>query len=155
MNEEITVQATVDPEILALESEVGEDPEVQQGADVEAIRLEQEGEQLRRSADEWGEIFVMVLGPAFSVLAPNWNIQTAEIKALADSYAPLLAKYFPDVSDVGPEIGAAFCTIAVIGPRLAIPRKVVANSEEEPEPEKKASKRAAKSKKALLSEDDR
>ena len=119
MNEEFDLGA----EIAALEREV------QAGAEV--VELEQEAAR-QSGSDEWRDIFAGLLGPGFAVLAPNWNIQTDEVKALADAYAPLMAKYFPDASQVGPEIGALFVTVAVIAPRLSTPRKII---EEKPGPD--------------------
>ena len=141
----------VDAEMQALEEDAKRDPDSPGSAEAEVAEVETVAERTRKSADEWGDILVSLIAPAFAVLAPNWDVQKSEVKMLADSYAPLLAKYFPDVSDVGPEIGAAVCTIAVIGPRLAIPRKRVEESEEGPDKKAKAKPVSQ----GLLSEDDR
>lgn len=58
-------------------------------------------------------------------MAPAWNVSAAEVEQLADCYALLLDKYFPGgVGQVGPELGAALVTLAVIGPRWSLPRRI-------------------------------
>lgn len=147
-------QADLDVEIKMLEAEVAADPAA---AAVDEIAKNEEaaaGELMKSSADEWQSILVMLLGPAFSIVTPNWNVQKQEVEALAGSYAPVLAKYFPDVNGFGPEVGALLCTAAVFGPRLSIPRKAEEKPESAPaDTVKSAPKKPVKS--GLLSEDDR
>ena len=64
------------------------------------------------------------LGPLFMVMAPNWNVEPAEVEALADVYAPVIDKYLP--GGMGVEGAALLVTVAVLGPRLMIPRKAPA-----------------------------
>jgi len=120
----------IESEIAALEREVE--------SDIAVVELEQNKQQeqaIQNSGDEWRAIIAQLLAPSFAVLTPNWNVQKAEVEGLADAYAPLLAKYFPDTSNVGPEIGAVIVTAAVIVPRLSIPRKLVDSGSGAPEPE--------------------
>ena len=135
-------------EIASLEREIGSDPEI--------VELNDQVErQAETSSAEWKSIFVQLLTPSFAVLAPNWGVQGQEVEALADAYAPLMAKYFPDASQVGPEIGAFLVTAAIIAPRLSIPRKVEEKSEpvRENPPKARSDKKDNVSK--LPSEEDR
>lgn len=70
-----------------------------------------------------------------NVVAPAWAINDAEQKTLADAYAAVVDKYFPDGVPMGPEVGALMVTAAVIMPRIGRPMK-------EPEPEKRADEEA-------------
>lgn len=65
-----------------------------------------------------------LLGPTFQVVAPAWNVQPSEVRALSDAYAGVLDKWFPEgaAAAVGPEFAAAMTTLAVFGPRLGTPR---------------------------------
>ena len=84
------------------------------------------------ASEVYRELLEPLLYMGFQVLAPNWEISKVEAETLADNYAPLLAKYFPETPDkFGPEITAAFCTVAILGPRLRKPRKL--NGPEQPE----------------------
>lgn len=78
------------------------------------------------SAEEgYAEVLQPVLFLGFKVIAPAWNVSAEEAETLSGAYAPLLAKYFPEGPDKwGPEIGAALVTAAILGPRLALPRKI-------------------------------
>lgn len=74
--------------------------------------------------DGYRELVQPVIFLGCKVLAPAWNVSAEEAETLADAYAPLLAKYFPEGPDKwGPEIGAALVTVAILGPRLGRPRK--------------------------------
>jgi hypothetical protein len=64
------------------------------------------------------------LSPLFAVVFPNWRIGADEVDALADVYAPVIDKYLP--GGMGVEGAALLVTVAVFGPRLAIPRKAPA-----------------------------
>ena len=79
-----------------------------------------------QAAAEYREILAMLLAPTFDILAPGWNVTPQEQAALADAYAKVLAKYFPDPGGAGPEIGCAIVTLAIFGPRIAyrMPRTV-------------------------------
>lgn len=84
------------------------------------------------------EVLQAVIHPAFVLLAPNWNVQPEESAALAEAYAPVIDKYFPDAgSGMGPELMAVTVSLAVLGPRLAIPRKAQAQEVTVTEPEPK------------------
>ena len=120
----------IEYEIAALEREVESDIAV-----VEMEQNKQQEQAIQSSSDEWQAIIAQLLAPTFAVMAPNWGVQQAEIDGLAGAYAPLLAKYFPDTANVGPEIGAVIVTAAVIVPRLSIPRKLVDSGSGAPEPE--------------------
>ncbi len=109
---------TVSAELDSLSSEIESSPE-------QLSIAAGEQQQLVASQDEWREIIEHLAGPAFGLLAPGWNVQPAEIQALAEAYAGLLNKYFPGgASQMGPELGAAMVTVAIIGPRLKMPRKL-------------------------------
>lgn len=78
------------------------------------------------------ELFLMVGGPWFDILAPNWKVGQDEKKQLSDAYGALLDKYFPDWSTrFGPELAAVVVSAAVFGPRLAakIPPRLPAPEE--------------------------
>lgn len=73
----------------------------------------------------WQEVIQPLLLGGFSVLAPAWDITGAECQQLADVYAPLCEKYFPEgPGKWGPEIAATFVTVTIITPRLGKPRKL-------------------------------
>ena len=81
------------------------------------------------------ELLEQITGPLFGVLAPGWGVKPEEVKTLSESWAAVLDKYFPDIgSEWGPELAAGLVTVAVIGPRLALPRKP-AEIEQSPGPE--------------------
>jgi len=81
--------------------------------------------EIAEQAAETKQALVMVIGPAFSLLAPAWNVQDQEVEALADAYAALLDKYWPGgLQGFGVEINALLITLAVFGPRLKMPRKI-------------------------------
>ena len=68
----------------------------------------------------------LVLVGGFSVLAPNWKVSEDECKSLAECYALVLDKYFPDASNAfGCEVSAIMLTAGVVGSRVVagIPRK--------------------------------
>ena len=138
-------------EIASLEREIGSDPEI--------VELNDQVEhQAETNSAEWKTIFTQLLGPGFAILAPAWNVQKSEIEALSEAYAPVMAKYFPDVSQVGPEISAALVTAAVIVPRLSMPRKVENKNEASPAEVEKQPKKATQNKSnvtQLPSEEDR
>lgn len=81
-------------------------------------------------AEQYAELFGQVLTPAFALLAPNWNIQPAEVAALSEAYGALAAKYLPEVGEVGPEISAALVTVAILAPRVRLPRKAKAANDD-------------------------
>lgn len=51
--------------------------------------------------------------------APNWALTEMECDALAESYAAVIIKYFPDgPKSFGPELNALIITGAIVAPRL-------------------------------------
>lgn len=74
----------------------------------------------------------LFLSPLCEVIFPAWNVQPAEIALLADAYAPVIDKYFPD--GFGIEVQALVATAIVFGPRLRMPRKQP-NTEKEAKPD--------------------
>lgn len=69
------------------------------------------------------EMLMPLVSMGCKVAAPNWQIQKAEVEALAESYGELVDKYFPGgVGEWGPELNAALVTAAIFGPRLGTPR---------------------------------
>lgn len=78
---------------------------------------------------------------ATSVFCPNWGIKEKENMQLAESYAAVLDKYFPDSTKLfGVELNALLITAAIFGPRIAagVPRvnKPKPEKEQEKEPDK-------------------
>lgn len=105
-------------------------PESWQGLLAEAEQLDEPapGEQLppdnQVEADlDSAELLAGVIGPLFVILAPAWEVTAPEVDALASAYGKVLDKYFPGGLSMGPELGAVMATVAVIGPRLRLPRK--------------------------------
>ena len=147
MSDEIT-EKTISDEIDALSIDAGPDPEV-------LLSGEQQNNNEEDSINEYSGLLVTLFTPLFSLITPAWNIQSQEIKALSDSYASVLQKYFPDgTKAVGAELGAALVTVAIFAPRVSLPRdNVLAEDETSPvdqvldEPKKKAAVKKAKSKK--------
>ena len=113
-------QQSLDVEISVLENEVAADPSIQ-AADQQ---LQTAGDQRVENVQEWKTIIGILLGAGFGIVAPNWNVQKSEVDALSDAYAPLLDKYFPDISLMGAEIAAVLTTAAIIVPRLGMDRKI-------------------------------
>ena len=114
----------IDAELSALEQEAGSDPALVAQQERERQQIEQAEKQQQSDLQEWQNLIGEVAGPAFGLLAPNWNIQPAEIEALSSAYAALAVKYLPNVSSMGPEIGAAMVTLAIFAPRRGVPRKL-------------------------------
>ncbi len=75
------------------------------------------------------QILLPVISAAFAILAPAWQVSAGECRQLAQAWAVVVDKYFPDLPS-GPELQAVIITLAVVGPRLGKPRR-------EPEPEKR------------------
>lgn len=118
---------------------------LQASMDAEAAELLREAESLETppptpedqaetaaQVQETAQALVLVIGPAFQLLAPAWNVQDEEVKALADAYAALIEKYWPGgLQGFGVELNALLVTLAVFGPRLKMPRKVERRVEQE------------------------
>lgn len=103
--------------------------------DIENMQSELAGDQADQAAQgeqasektksEMTDVLGMILGPGFELLAPAWNIQKQEVDALAEAYAVLIEKYFPGgLTTFGAEINAALVTIAILAPRIKMPRKI-------------------------------
>lgn len=71
---------------------------------------------------ETAQILGALLQPLFAIAAPGWGMQPNECQALADAWAPVVDKYFPDLQ-LGVELNAALVTLAVLGPRLRTPAR--------------------------------
>jgi hypothetical protein len=111
---------TVKAELENIELEIENDP-------LQVAINEKTAQEVENSQNEWKEIIQHIVGPAFGLLAPGWGVQPVEIEALAEAYAGLLNKYFPGgATQMGPELGAAMVTVAIIGPRLKMPRELPA-----------------------------
>lgn len=88
-----------------------------------AAAQEQQAAAANQQEAEWAALVVGLGTPVAQILAPNWQIQRAELEALGNAWAPILQQYFPEgVGSMGPWPGAILCTAMVIGPRLQIPR---------------------------------
>lgn len=107
-------------EMAAVAAEI----EGEENAAFEEVR-QVEIQETAAAAIETVELLQAVIKPTADILAPNWKITDEESAALAGAYGPLLDKYFPDVaSDAGPEITAALVTVAILGSRAGMPRKL-------------------------------
>lgn len=94
----------------------------QPGAAVAAVAAQQQA-SADQIAAEWAALIVGIGTPAAAILAPNWQIQPAELAALGQAWAPILQEYFPDgVGSMGPWPGAILATAMVVAPRLGLPR---------------------------------
>lgn len=76
-----------------------------------------------------------LLYPAISLItavaAPNWGIAEEENKAIADSYAEVLDKYYPNVGEsFSVELNALLITAAIFMPRIGKPRQLPPPKEE-------------------------
>lgn len=58
----------------------------------------------------------------FSALAPNWEIEKSECAMLAEVWAPVLDKYFPNLPE-SPLVVAVGATAVVFMPRIGKPRR--------------------------------
>lgn len=99
------------------------------------------GESVTNSEPQFstGEQLQPVLGMAFKVLAPNWNVQAEEVEVLAQSYGECIDYYYPDIQEgLPPWLTPLIVTAAIIGPRVNMPRKdekeVSGDSEKDGEP---------------------
>ncbi len=87
-----------------------------------------------------------MLEPTALILAPNWNLQEAELDALASAYADVLDKYVPDGVGNMPEVVAAMLTVGVFLPRLRSgipPRGDIEAPDAKPEQQASEAKKAA------------
>lgn len=107
--------ASIDAEFSAL-AELANDP--QTDAEEAAKAAAVDGAETTYRA-----LFAMAVTPLRDVLVPAWQISDQELNLLADAYAKLAAKYWPDPSNA-PEVYALLITAAIIGPRLKLPRKL-------------------------------
>jgi hypothetical protein len=80
------------------------------------------------------EIMRPLLRATFDILAPNWKIDDQESAALAEAYAAVLDKYFPDGFPWGVEVNALLLTVAIIGPRFKTPPRNAPENKPEAEP---------------------
>lgn len=112
----------LDREAAQLDAET-EAPPSEEILQAEQAQAEQE-QQTRDAEKEYTELLSQLMAPTFELLTPNWKIQPEETQALAQCYAQVLAKYWPEPSQFGPEISAGIVTLAVFGPRMKMARKV-------------------------------
>lgn len=127
MTDEIITDESLERELNSLEGEAGADPEILAAQEAQELTDQANQAVAFQGQAEYQELINGVLAPGLGLLAPNWNIQPQEVEALAQAYAPLLQKYFPDgPSQFGPEISAVMVTLAVFGPRYKLPRKLEA-----------------------------
>ena len=71
------------------------------------------------------ELLRPLLRASFDILAPKWAVTDEESVALAEAYAAVLDKYFPDgiAGRWAAELNALILTVAILGPRLKIAPK--------------------------------
>lgn len=65
-----------------------------------------------------------MLLPMFAVMRPSWAITGDECVLLAESWVPVINKYFPDF-EFGVEFNAVAATMMVFGPRLLAPAPAI------------------------------
>lgn len=76
-----------------------------------------------KSIAETTGVLVVLMTPAFAVLAPNWEITEEEVVKLAQTYAVVIEKYMPGgFGKYGPELAAAFVTVGIFSARVGKPR---------------------------------
>ena len=94
-----------------------------------------EGEQQIGPQVPTKELVAPLVSLVCMAVVPAWEISQDEQGALADSYAAVIDKYFPEGISMGPELGALLVTAAIIAPRLGRPMKA-AEPDPEPMPER-------------------
>ena len=66
------------------------------------------------------EILKPILSVSFGLIFPKRPLSDVHCGLLADAYAPLIDKYFPNISaNMGVELNAVLITVAVFGERMA------------------------------------
>jgi len=120
--------AAIDSEELqSLAAEFAPEPEAEQG-----------GELADREGPTTAEVIHPLISFGCDLACPKYQIQPAEKQALADGYADLIDKYFPEgIGAFGVELNALLVTAAIFGPRVAkgIPARAPEKREKEPEGE--------------------
>lgn len=95
---------------------------------VQAEQAEQAQIEQETAEQELAIPLTMLIAGAAAVLAPNWQITQEESGELAEVYAPVITKYFPDASRFtgGVEANAAMVTLGIVGARVmaGTPRKI-------------------------------
>lgn len=111
----------VSTDLARLKSEAGEGEQATHQT-LEQLSAQQQAEQIQQ---ETQQAMQLCLHPLFAIVAPNWQVQPAEIEALSGAYTAVLLKYWPEgLAAVGPEFAAVLITATVIAPRMRIPRKL-------------------------------
>lgn len=100
-------------------------------AELEALAGEAPGAEPSRqpppadTGPDTGDVIAALIGPLFGVLAPAWSVTDGEVTELGRAWGPVVDKYWPGgLSAFGCELNAALITLAVVGPRLRLPRQV-------------------------------
>lgn len=60
----------------------------------------------------------MLIGPLLAIMAPGWQVGAEETHQLAEAWAKVADKYFPDGLNLGAELNAAIVTVAILGPKI-------------------------------------
>ena len=68
------------------------------------------------------DVLAPLVGAAFRIVAPAWNVTDAEARELASAWAPVLDKYFPGGLLLSVEFNAVIVTLALVGPKWGKPR---------------------------------
>lgn len=96
------------------------------------------GELAERQGPATAEVIYPLISFGCDLGCPNWMIQDAEKKAMADGYADMIDKYWPDgIGAFGVELNALLMTAAIFGPRVAkgIPAREKPKAKQEQEGE--------------------
>lgn len=78
-------------------------------------------EQEQAAAVSTADMLLPIISVTFDMLCPAWKVTADEKKALAEAYAGVLDKYFPDGLPLGVEINALLISVMVFGPRMGKP----------------------------------
>jgi hypothetical protein len=68
------------------------------------------------------DLLVPAIAAVCALFCPAWALGPDEHKMLADAWAPVVDKWFPDLA-LGPEIAAVLVTCTVLGPKIGTPRR--------------------------------
>lgn len=118
----------IDIELMQLEREANESQAEAQAYEDELNGIEPPQEVQSIPTEE---ILYPVVSLFTAIVMPNWEIGEDENKALSESYAAIIDKYFPNVGgNYGVELNALLITGAIFAPRIGKPMVKVEKKEE-------------------------